>query len=175
VLHPRTHLDGFSFTAVLNRHAGFSVVRFLKQRPVWRLRGGAMAARTERNMYSVERQSHPFYCTCPKNDNGSSLSLEIALWHGQPGPHRNCHDAKPHESIHLAWLEELFIKNRKTLAMILDAEFHTFVQGDLSTSEYCLRLKNMADALGSMCWMLLSYGEPPQAASPPSIVCRDPQ
>jgi hypothetical protein len=34
--------------------------------------------------------------------------------------------------------------------MILNAEFCTFVQGDLSISEYCRRLKGMTDALGDL-------------------------
>jgi hypothetical protein len=34
--------------------------------------------------------------------------------------------------------------------MILDGEFHNFVQGDLSISEYCRCLKGMADALGHL-------------------------
>jgi hypothetical protein len=34
--------------------------------------------------------------------------------------------------------------------MILDAEFHNFVQGDLSISEYCRCLKGMADAFGDL-------------------------
>lgn len=34
--------------------------------------------------------------------------------------------------------------------MILDIEFRTFVQGNVSISDYCSRLKNMADALGDL-------------------------
>jgi hypothetical protein len=34
--------------------------------------------------------------------------------------------------------------------MILDDEFHTFVQGELSISDYCCHLKAMADALGDL-------------------------
>jgi hypothetical protein len=34
--------------------------------------------------------------------------------------------------------------------LILDAEFCTFIQGDLSISDYCRRLKGMANALGDL-------------------------
>jgi hypothetical protein len=34
--------------------------------------------------------------------------------------------------------------------MILDTEFHTFVQGEFSVSDYCCHLKAMADALGDL-------------------------
>lgn len=46
--------------------------------------------------------------------------------------------------------------------MILDTEFRTFIQGDLSISDYCRKLKTMADQLGSLgnpsliapwCWL----------------------
>jgi hypothetical protein len=47
-------------------------------------------------------------------------------------------------------LEDQFIGNCETRAMILDVEFCNFVQGDLSIFEYCHRLKGMADALGDL-------------------------
>jgi hypothetical protein len=47
-------------------------------------------------------------------------------------------------------LEDQFIRNQETHTMIHDTEFRTFVQGDLSISEYYLRLKGMADALGDL-------------------------
>ncbi|XP_062192504.1 uncharacterized protein LOC133896000 [Phragmites australis] len=47
-------------------------------------------------------------------------------------------------------LEGQFIGNRETRALHLDAEFRTFVQGDLTISDYCRRLKSMADALGTL-------------------------
>lgn len=47
-------------------------------------------------------------------------------------------------------LEEQFIGNKETRALYLDAEFRNFVQGDLSTSDYCRKLKSMADALGDL-------------------------
>jgi hypothetical protein len=34
--------------------------------------------------------------------------------------------------------------------MILDAEFRKFIQGELSTSNYCCRLKAMVDTLGDL-------------------------
>lgn len=49
----------------------------------------------------------------------------------------------------LIWLglDQQFIGNRETRAMILDAEFRTVVQGDLGVTEYCRRLKIMIDQL----------------------------
>lgn len=47
-------------------------------------------------------------------------------------------------------LEGQFIGNRETRALHLDAQFRAFVQGDLSVSDYCRRLKSMADALGAL-------------------------
>lgn len=53
---------------------------------------------------------------------------------------------------HAVWraLEGQFIVNRETRALHLDAEFRAFVQGDLTISDYCRRLKSMADALGDL-------------------------
>jgi len=51
-----------------------------------------------------------------------------------------------------AWLavETQFLGNRETRALHLDARFRNFVQGDLSISEYCRRLKGMAADLGDL-------------------------
>jgi hypothetical protein len=50
------------------------------------------------------------------------------------------------------WLtiEDQFIGNKETHALILDAEFHNFVQGDLPVVDYCRKLKSMADSLGDL-------------------------
>jgi hypothetical protein len=55
----------------------------------------------------------------------------------------------------LVWLglEQQFIGNKETRALLLDAEFRTFVQANLSISDYCHRLKSMAD-------QLVDLGEP---------------
>jgi hypothetical protein len=45
-------------------------------------------------------------------------------------------------------LEEQFIENKETRAIILDAEFRTLVQGDLSITDYCNKMKRMADDFG---------------------------
>jgi hypothetical protein len=52
----------------------------------------------------------------------------------------------------LVWLglERQFLGNRETRAMTLDAEFRTIVQGDLSITEYCRRLKMIADQLADL-------------------------
>jgi hypothetical protein len=43
-------------------------------------------------------------------------------------------------------LEVQFLGHQEQRAMNLSAEFHNFVQGDLSANDYCRRLKSMADA-----------------------------
>jgi hypothetical protein len=48
-----------------------------------------------------------------------------------------------------------FLENHETRALFLDAEFRNFRQGDLSITDYCRKLKEMADALG-----LGDLGEP---------------
>jgi len=47
-------------------------------------------------------------------------------------------------------LESQFLGNRETRALLLDAQFRNFVQGDLSITDYCKRFKHMADALGDL-------------------------
>ncbi|RLN11781.1 hypothetical protein C2845_PM09G16350 [Panicum miliaceum] len=51
-----------------------------------------------------------------------------------------------------AWLaiETQFLGNRETRALFLDAKFRTFVQGDLTITDFCSRLKKMADDLGDL-------------------------
>ncbi|XP_012698986.1 uncharacterized protein LOC101779675 [Setaria italica] len=50
------------------------------------------------------------------------------------------------------WLaiEMQFLGNWETRALYLDAKFRTFVQSDLSITDYCRRFKSMADALGDL-------------------------
>jgi hypothetical protein len=51
-----------------------------------------------------------------------------------------------------AWLaiEGQFLGNAEARALRLDAAFRTFVQGNLSVSEYCRKMKTMADSLGDL-------------------------
>jgi hypothetical protein len=51
-----------------------------------------------------------------------------------------------------AWLaiEGQFLGNAEARALRLDATFRTFVQGDLSVSEYCRKMKTIADSLGDL-------------------------
>jgi hypothetical protein len=58
----------------------------------------------------------------------------------------------PGASARHVWLaiEDQFVGNKETRALILDAEFRNFVQGDLSVSDYCRKLKSMADFLGDL-------------------------
>ena len=58
----------------------------------------------------------------------------------------------PRTTAWLVWLglEQQFVGNRETQALILDAEFRSFVHGDLNITDYCRKLKSMADALGDL-------------------------
>ena len=47
-------------------------------------------------------------------------------------------------------IEEQFRGNRETRALQLDAVFRLFEQGDLSITDYCRRMKSMADDLGDL-------------------------
>jgi hypothetical protein len=47
-------------------------------------------------------------------------------------------------------LQEQFIGNCETHALIPDVEFHNFIQGNLSISDYCCCIKGMADALSDL-------------------------
>ncbi|XP_066373416.1 uncharacterized protein [Miscanthus floridulus] len=50
------------------------------------------------------------------------------------------------------WLaiETQFLGNKETRIILLDAKFRNFKQGDLSITNYCKRLKGMADDLGDL-------------------------
>ncbi|XP_066344241.1 uncharacterized protein [Miscanthus floridulus] len=51
-----------------------------------------------------------------------------------------------------AWLgiEQQFLNNRESRAMLLDAEFRTLCQGALFIDDYCRKMKSMADALADL-------------------------
>ena len=81
-----------------------------------------------------------------------------------------------------AWLgiEQQFLNNRESRAMLLDVEFRTLSQGILSIDDYCRKMKSMADALAD-------FGEPindrtlvlnvsawPQRALPVHVAARHP-
>ena len=55
-------------------------------------------------------------------------------------------------SARAAWLaiEAQFLGNRETHALHLDAQFRHFCQGDLSITDYCRKLKSMADDLADL-------------------------
>jgi hypothetical protein len=44
-------------------------------------------------------------------------------------------------------IEYQFISNNETCTLHLDVMFHNFIQGDLSVSDYCRKIKSMADSL----------------------------
>jgi hypothetical protein len=52
----------------------------------------------------------------------------------------------------VAWLgvEQQFLGNSESRALILDAEFRNLSQGDLSIDDYCRKMKGMADALADL-------------------------
>ena len=47
-------------------------------------------------------------------------------------------------------LEDQFLSNRETRALHLDVQFRNLVQGDLSISVFCRRLKSMAQQLADL-------------------------
>lgn len=55
-------------------------------------------------------------------------------------------------SARAAWLglEQWFLNNRKSHAMLLDAEFRTLSQGVPSVDDYCHKMKGMADAFADL-------------------------
>jgi len=55
-----------------------------------------------------------------------------------------------HSTAHSIWcaVESQFFNNRETRALLLDTKLRTFVQGDLSITDYCKELKKMAEQLG---------------------------
>jgi len=58
----------------------------------------------------------------------------------------------PNAAARTVWtaVESQFLDNRETRALLLDAQFRGFKQGDLSITDYCRRLKTMADQLGNL-------------------------
>jgi uncharacterized membrane protein YgcG len=56
----------------------------------------------------------------------------------------------PHARAVWLAIEGQFLGNAEARALRLDATFRTFVQGDLSVSEYCRKMKTMADSLGDL-------------------------
>jgi hypothetical protein len=62
----------------------------------------------------------------------------------------NREDGPPTARVVWLGLEQQFIGNKETRALLLDAEFRTFIQGDLSIDDYCRRLKAMADQLADL-------------------------
>ncbi|XP_066316297.1 uncharacterized protein [Miscanthus floridulus] len=52
----------------------------------------------------------------------------------------------------VAWLgvEQQFLGNRESRALLLDVEFRNLSQGDLSIDDYCRKMKGMADALADL-------------------------
>jgi hypothetical protein len=56
----------------------------------------------------------------------------------------------PHARAVWLAIEGQFLGNAEARALRLDATFRTFVQGDLSVSAYCRKMKTMADSLGDL-------------------------
>ncbi|KAF8651673.1 hypothetical protein HU200_063184 [Digitaria exilis] len=57
-----------------------------------------------------------------------------------------------HGTARAAWLavEKMFLGNSEARSIQLETKFRNFVQGDLSVTEYCRRLKKMADDLSAL-------------------------
>lgn len=64
-----------------------------------------------------------------------------------PELHEIIHNDSPTSRAVWLGIERQFIGNKETRALLLDAKFWTFVQGDLSITDYCSKMKGMADAL----------------------------
>ena len=47
-------------------------------------------------------------------------------------------------------LEQQFLDNKQAQALHLEVEFRTFVQGALPVTDYCCKIKGMADAIGDL-------------------------
>jgi hypothetical protein len=56
----------------------------------------------------------------------------------------------PHARAVWLAIEGQFLGNAEARALRLDVAFRTFVQGDLSVSEYCRKMKTMEDSLGDL-------------------------
>ncbi|XP_062213788.1 uncharacterized protein LOC133914786 [Phragmites australis] len=58
----------------------------------------------------------------------------------------------PESTAYGAWLrlEQLFLENKRARAIHLEADFRSLVQGDLSVTAYCHRLKELSDALADV-------------------------
>jgi hypothetical protein len=58
----------------------------------------------------------------------------------------------PMDTARQAWLaiEAQFLDNSESHVLQLDARFHAFKQGDLNVSNYCHRMKGMADDLRAL-------------------------
>jgi hypothetical protein len=54
-------------------------------------------------------------------------------------------------------LEHQFIGNSETRALHLDTTFYNFIQDDLSVSDYCRKMKSMADSLGDLSCVIFDY------------------
>jgi hypothetical protein len=57
---------------------------------------------------------------------------------------------EPNPTARRMWLaiEEQFVGNHESRALLLDAQLRNLEQGDLSVTEFCRKMKNIADTLG---------------------------
>jgi hypothetical protein len=60
---------------------------------------------------------------------------------------------------HQIWLmlQHLFIDNSEMHALHLDTTFRNFVQGDLSVSDYCHKIKRMTDSLDNISCVVFDH------------------
>jgi len=73
-----------------------------------------------------------------------------------------------------AWraVETQFLGNRETRSLYLDVEFHGFSQGDLSITDNCKRLQQMASDLGALGEVVSNHTLSPQPHPRPQRVLR---
>jgi hypothetical protein len=59
---------------------------------------------------------------------------------------------KPNPTARRMWLaiEEQFVGNHESRALLLDAQLRNIEQGDLSVTEFCRKMKNISDTLGDL-------------------------
>jgi hypothetical protein len=90
----------------------------------------------------------------PTNDvDGDAMECIICSWMYASIAPDLLNDIMTHgASARHVWLaiEDQFFGNKETRVLILDIEFHNFVQWDLPISDYCRKLKSMADSLGDL-------------------------
>jgi hypothetical protein len=87
--------------------------------------------------------------TSPTSDWGRDDYTVLSWIYGSVSPDLLGIVMRPGSSARMIWdaIENLFRDNKKHRAIQLEAEFRNTPQGDMSISDYCAKLKALADAL----------------------------